>query len=330
MSIAIVKKSIIALGIILFLLGLFMSVSHINYGFEVFVAGIVLLPTGFLIPIQENRKELYKENTQRAYSYPSLMQSIGITGMVLLGMVLMSPLKKILDDLVSQEFSSLIGYILSVGIVFTIAYNIRKSKNKVSSFNLSIGNKKIIPFIIVASIPLFAGIAGPLCSLIPMPESIKDSILQLAEQKGIWTFILMVLAAPFLEELIFRGIILDGLLKRYSPLTSIIISSALFGIAHFNPWQFVTGLLIGAFSGWVYYKTRSLTPSIIIHAAANFFGFLTRNFMDVESHMNKSMAESIGGYTNMVLLIMSSLILIFICIYYLQREFGKETLKRSA
>lgn len=46
----------------------------------------------------------------------------------------------------------------------------------------------------------------------------------------------MVIAAPVLEELIFRGMMLEGLLKKYSPVTSIIISSILFGVAHLNPW----------------------------------------------------------------------------------------------
>lgn len=329
MRIAQLKKTTITLGIFLFFLGLLMSVSHINYGMEVFTAGIILLPTGLLIPVQKSKKETQPEITQHTISYPTINQSFGITGMVILGMIVLYPLKKILGDFIGEELNSLIGYSIVSGIVLSIGYNNRKRINKTSSFNLSIGNKKIIPIIIIASLVLNAGIAGPLASLIPMPESIIKIMLKMKEQVGFWTFIMMVIAAPLLEEFIYRGIILDGLLKRYTPLTSILISSILFGIAHFNPWQLVTASLLGTFSGWIYYKTKSLAPSIIIHAAVNLFGFITRFFVDMDSGMNQSAIEICGGIINFILVLLSSLILLVFCIYYLQREFSKEKIKIS-
>ena len=328
MNLALLKKAITTSGVVVFLLGIFMIVSHINYGFEIFVTGIVLLPTGLLIPVQKIKNINYEEKVQEINSYPTIKQSVGITGMVLLGMLLFFPVNEILEKFTGKEFSSLIGYVISFGIVFTIINTNRKKKTGESSFNLSIENKRIIPFIMIASIVLNAGVAGPLASLIPMSESIIKIMLQLKDQQGIWTFIMMVIAAPILEELIFRGVILDGLLKRYTPLTAILVSSLLFGVAHFNPWQLVTASLLGIFSGWVYYKTRSLAPCIIMHAGVNLFGYLARYFMDVDENMNESLLESIG-VTNFLLLVIGSLILISICIYWLQREFRKEKLEVS-
>ena len=77
---------------------------------------------------------------------------------------------------------------------------------------------------------LLFGVITPIDSLIPMPEILKKALLDLAGQNGIFSFLLIVIAAPILEELLFRGIILDGLLKNYSPLKSILISSFLFGL----------------------------------------------------------------------------------------------------
>ncbi len=51
--------------------------------------------------------------------------------------------------------------------------------------------------------------------------------LELKSQKGIFTFPLVVVAAPVLEELIIRGITLDGLYKRYPVSSSMIISGVL-------------------------------------------------------------------------------------------------------
>ena len=38
-----------------------------------------------------------------------------------------------------------------------------------------------------------------------------------------------------------------------------------------NAYQFFTGAVIGIVSGWLYERTRSLWPSILLHAAFNSF-----------------------------------------------------------
>ena len=326
----ILKKIVIILGIFLFLLGLFMIFAHVKSGFELFVAGIVILPGGIFMPVQASKSALNKKNAKRINSYPNIIQSFGITGMVILCTLIVSPVKIMLEKFIGKEASMLVGYILSVGIVLSVIYNVRRSKTKANSFNLSIGNKRIIPFLFITSIALLIGIAGPISRLIPVPESMKESILQIAGQTGFWTFILMVISAPVLEELIFRGIMLEGLLKKYTPATSIIISSVLFGIAHLNPWQLVSGLIIGIFSGWVYYKTRSLVPSVIIHAAANLSGFTMRYFIEPDSSINQGLLENYGGLRNLVLLIIGSAIIILVSIYHLSIEFHKQKSKNGS
>ncbi|MDO4702454.1 CPBP family intramembrane glutamic endopeptidase [Tannerella sp.] len=256
-------------------------------------------------------------------SYPSVSQSFGITGILILGVVLFSPVDLLLNKFIGKEASVLIYYLLSIGVPFWIVHLIRKRKTNCHTFNLTIKNKRIIPFIVIGTIALLMGIVGPITSLIPTPESLKKILMGLVSQTGIFTFILMVIAAPVFEELIFRGIILDGLLKRYSPTKSILVSSLLFGLVHLNPWQFVTGFIIGFFSGWVYYRTRSLSFSIIIHAAANLSGFLMRFFIDVDSYMNASMVDMYGGLINLIFVILGSVLIMAACVYFLHKEFER-------
>jgi len=263
-------------------------------------------------------------------NYPNVAQSFGIIGIVILVMFLLSPVNLVLNKLISKEASLLINYILSFGISFWIVHSIKKNKTSNSTFNLTIENYRIIPFLIVGTIALIFGIISPIAGLIPMPESIKKAFIAFGSQTGIFTFILMVIAAPILEELIFRGIILEGLLKRYSPIRSILISSFLFGLVHLNPWQFVTGLTMGVFSGWVYFKTRNLTFSIIIHGAANLSGFLMRYIIDIDTSMNKTLLESYGGLSNLILAIVGSIIIVSICIYFLKKEFNKKKIVMAA
>ncbi|MEE4198668.1 MAG: type II CAAX endopeptidase family protein [Bacteroidales bacterium] len=263
-----------------------------------------------------------KENTTKFF--PNIAQSFGITGIVILGMIVFSPLNFLLNQIMGTEASMLIYYLLSIGVPFWIIYSIRKGKTGVQSFNLSMKNKQIIPWIVIGAIALLFGIVSPISSLIPMPESIQKMFMDFAGNTGVFSFILMVIAAPVLEELIFRGIILDGLLKKYSPVLSIFISSLLFGLVHLNPWQFVTGLIIGIFSGWIYYKTRSLSYSIIIHAAANLSGFIMRFFIGEDSSVTESALEMYGGLTNLLLVTGGSIVVITICIYFLRIQFNKQ------
>jgi CAAX protease family protein len=255
-------------------------------------------------------------------SYPNIIQSFGITGFIILLMIILSVIMPTLNKLVGSEASTLLFEILAMGIPFLIVNRIQKKKADQRSFELTIKNKRIIPFIIVAGIALLFGVVEPTTSLIPMPESIKTEFIKAVSHTGVLTFIYMVIVAPILEELIFRGIILDGLLKKYSPIMSILISSILFGIVHLSPWSFVTGLIMGIFMGWVYYKSKSLLATIIIHASANFSAYLSRFFID-SSTIDRSYAEMLGDTTNLILVITSFIVIISICVYSLKKEFNK-------
>jgi membrane protease YdiL (CAAX protease family) len=40
-------------------------------------------------------------------------------------------------------------------------------------------------------------------------------------------------------------------------------------VIHLNPWQAIGAFTAGLFLGWIYWKTRSLTACIFIHAVNN-------------------------------------------------------------
>ena len=82
-------------------------------------------------------------------------------------------------------------------------------------------------------------------------------------------FLAAVVVAPLIEEAVYRGFILGGLLRRYSAPTAILVSAVLFALAHLNPYQFVTAFSGGLLLGWIYVRTRSLWPCVILHALTN-------------------------------------------------------------
>ena len=91
-----------------------------------------------------------------------------------------------------------------------------------------------------------------------------------------------VIVAPLTEELLFRGVILRGLLLHYSAPKAIIASSLLFGLVHLNPWQAIGAVVLGALFGWWYVRTRSLTLCIFGHAFNNLLAVLLYRFGDWE------------------------------------------------
>ncbi|QKG58965.1 CPBP family intramembrane metalloprotease [Hymenobacter sp. BRD128] len=81
------------------------------------------------------------------------------------------------------------------------------------------------------------------------------------------------LLAPVLEEILFRGLLLRGLLRNYSPVVAIGQSALLFGVFHLNPAQSLFALLMGLMLGWLYYRTQSLALCIALHALNNLLSF---------------------------------------------------------
>jgi len=263
-------------------------------------------------------------------NYPNIGQSFIIVGIIILLSLLVSPINFIFDKFISKDVLSFITYVLSFGIAFWIVYSIRKHKTNNKTFNLKIENKRTIPVIIIAIIALNFGIIPPIISSIPMPESVQLYFANLMGQYSFITLLTIVIAAPILEELIFRGIILDGLLKNYSPIKSILITSVLFGLAHLNPWQFISAFSLGAFISWIYYKTGSLSLAIIIHSVNNLGGFLIGKFSDSDTfEMNKTVAESYGGILNLVLILLGSILIFTVSVYFLSKELGSNNPSKS-
>lgn len=86
----------------------------------------------------------------------------------------------------------------------------------------------------------------------------------------IFIFISTCVIAPIFEELLYRGVLLNGLLRKYNFKKAIIYSSLIFAIAHMNLPQGINAFCIGIIIGIVYYYTKSLYICMLMHFANNF------------------------------------------------------------
>ncbi|HET8593304.1 MAG TPA: CPBP family glutamic-type intramembrane protease [Solirubrobacterales bacterium] len=82
---------------------------------------------------------------------------------------------------------------------------------------------------------------------------------------------LIVIAAPFTEELFFRGFFFGGLRSRWSLWPAAIVSGVLFGLVHAptGPTAAIPLAGLGIGLAWLYEKTGSIWPSITAHLINN-------------------------------------------------------------
>ena len=77
------------------------------------------------------------------------------------------------------------------------------------------------------------------------------------------------LVAPFCEEVFFRSFVFIGLLKRMPLWPSVALSAVIFGVAHADLGSLIPLIIIGAVLAWVRWRSDSIWPGMVIHAANN-------------------------------------------------------------
>nr|WP_321450188.1 CPBP family intramembrane glutamic endopeptidase [uncultured Carboxylicivirga sp.] len=94
-----------------------------------------------------------------------------------------------------------------------------------------------------------------------------------------WFMVGAIVGAPIFEEFIFRGIILKGLLQKYSPMWAIALSTLLFALLHPTLAQLPSAIIFGALFGFAFYKTKSIGLTIVLHFVANTSSLLIKYWL---------------------------------------------------
>ena len=152
---------------------------------------------------------------------------------------------------------------------------------------------------IVASMPIFISEVDNLLRALNWEQGLDDwdfipdlDVLVGGSWQGV---VLAVVVAPFTEEVVFRGLVLRGLLGRWSPWAAIILSSVLFALMHFNPAQAPIAFAAGMVLGWVYVRTRSLGLCILGHAMNNASAYLPADLpLQIENYNH--VPETAAGF----------------------------------
>jgi len=260
----------------------------------------------------------------RQLFYPTILQALGLTiinfGLLYLCTIVLFSIN---GNQLPRTAIMLIGYLIAMSLSIVIGRNFRGHSIAALSEKWQQINGKAIFWIVLATIALDIGIVLPLSDFIPISDFFKQSIIENFGNLDVFMFIAIILAAPFFEEYIYRGILLDGLLKNYAPWLAIIVTSVLFGAIHVNPIQFVSATLGGLFLGWIYYKSSNLIYCMIIHLVINLTGFLILQQIGIERVVEKGFIELSGGIGNIIGIMLVSVVIIGSSIYQLNTLFKR-------
>ena len=88
----------------------------------------------------------------------------------------------------------------------------------------------------------------------------------------IWLIFVGVVLAPFVEEMFFRGFLFAGFRQRFGWKKSALFTSAIFAIAHLQPVALIPTFILGFLLAYLFHRSNSLWPGIILHFFVNTIG----------------------------------------------------------
>ncbi|EEF39918.1 prenyl-dependent CAAX protease, putative [Ricinus communis] len=130
------------------------------------------------------------------------------------------------------------------------------------------------------------------------PQRETDALVRLLPLIGsssISTACLVVITgvlAPILEETVFRGFFMVSLTKWVPTPIAVLISAAVFAIAHLTPGEFPQLFVLGTALGFSYAQTRNLLTSITIHACWNSGVILILTFLQLQGYDIKEILQA--------------------------------------
>ncbi len=214
----------------------------------------------------------------------SILGAFGLVILIFIFQIILYIPIDIVGMMVERNGLNNIGsYIAVAGEIFVnlaIIYLLVKRIRKKEKFKLKLKYKpKLKEYLFAllflgAHLFVFGNTLGILMDKIEVSQWVTEAFDEMFIDPII-AFVSICVIAPVFEEVIYRGIILEQLSKKYSPAKAIVTSAVIFGLIHFNLHQSVNAFFIGLIIGFIYIKTNSLLLCIFWHFINNFLVFVS-------------------------------------------------------
>lgn len=106
--------------------------------------------------------------------------------------------------------------------------------------------------------------------VVTQAETIFD-VLKEIDSLGMFV-LASIVVAPIFEEIFFRGFLFKGFRQKYGWKIALIVSSLIFSLFHGQVATLIPTFLLGSLFAYIYQRTESIFPSIIMHFMVNSVG----------------------------------------------------------
>ena len=208
---------------------------------------------------------------------------------LIIGAGLISILKVLLPNIESTKISliSMLASTLLIGVPVIIYLHLNglSIRRRLRINTISINTLLSIIIISIGFIIIVDELDRIVYKLFGHPEFLQELVEQLqitSIRNGIFIVFTTVLAAPLVEEMLFRGYLQKVLEESWEDITkAILVTSLFFALVHFNPFWIVQIYLLGLVLGYLAWRTNSIIPGIILHGFNNGFAVALNNAEDV-------------------------------------------------
>ena len=140
--------------------------------------------------------------------------------------------------------------------------------------------------------------------LMPLAGILPERDLEVSD--GTYMLITVVLIAPIIEEVIFRGRLYGILRHNCSPLLAATLSALTFGAIHLSPIVIIEGFLAGFVFSYFYIVKKSIIAPILLHMCNNAMAYA----LIVLSYNDESVMDIFGGQTYFIFVYIAAAIIV--------------------
>ena len=207
------------------------------------------------------------KNGEVSMAYPNLKQSIWLIVLFAFSQLILAALADIVG-LWQPEDGFLAGIAFLTSFVVILVFVCRRTDLDWEYLRQLVNagfNWRVWPCVVITTVGLLMvdiGLILVMDRLIPGLNSMQDgNCAEVVNETCIWSAVLaVVVIGPLIEEMLFRGIILNGLAANYTRIRAIVWSGVLFGVYHMEALKLAPAFLSGLVWGWWFVRTGSLLP----------------------------------------------------------------------
>ncbi len=127
---------------------------------------------------------------------------------------------------------------------------------------------------------------------IEVPTAVERMLTALMGDR--WGYLTVGILVPIAEELVFRGAILRSLQKVFTNRwIAICLSAVVFALVHGNMAQLPHAFIMGILLGWLFVRTNSIIPGVVLHWVNNSVVFVMYNLLP--NSANEHLIDLFGG-----------------------------------